>query len=713
MQVPAVRPRVIRFGVFEADLQEAELRKSGIRIKLQDQPFQILTMLLERPGQTVTREELQRQLWSADTFVDFDHSLNSSIKKLREALGDDSENPRFIETLHRRGYRFIAPVEGPNPARVEATKQIPPEPGPLAAMARAAPKKLANWKNWTALTALVLGAALLGLWLRPQLPPPRITGSQELTNDGVPKHGLVTDGNRIYFTEYVHGRDMIAQVSTRGGETSIFDSPILNPDVKGISADQSELLLRDMDGFYWSFSVPAGTAHRLGDVTGEAAWMPNGMLAFANGRDLYVAQHDGSHPRKFTTVPGSVVDLSFAPDGARFRATIFDDVHGTSTIWEARADGSDMHPVFPGWSTPPSECCGYWTRDAKYYVFQSSRQGTTNLWMSREHSATWPRVSHEPVQLTVGPLELSNAVPSVDGKKLFAIGHHPRSELVAYDSKPSEFVPFFGGISAGELDFSRDARWVTYVTYPDRRLWRSKLDGSERLQLTNPPLKALLPRWSPNNQQIAFSGRVEGKPWKIFLISKDGGTAQPISNDDLHELDPTWSADGKTLAFGRSSFGNDDSSRIGLFDIKNHDITDLPGSGKICCPRWSPDGRSIVAVTSAPHQDRLKLYDTRNKKWRELHTDTAPFSFGYLAWSQDSAYIYFDMNASGDSRYFRLRIEGEKLERPVDMKALRQFPDFFLATPFESWTGLGPGDTPLFVRDVSTQEIYALDLDLP
>jgi DNA-binding winged helix-turn-helix (wHTH) protein len=113
MQLPAAKSRVIRFGVLEVDLEEAELRKSGIRIKLQGQPFQILTMLLERPGQTVTREELRRQLWPADTFVDFDHSLNSSIKKLREALGDDSENPRFIETLHRRGYRFIAPVDGP------------------------------------------------------------------------------------------------------------------------------------------------------------------------------------------------------------------------------------------------------------------------------------------------------------------------------------------------------------------------------------------------------------------------------------------------------------------------------------------------------------------------------------------------------------------------------------------------------------------------
>jgi DNA-binding winged helix-turn-helix (wHTH) protein len=112
MPLPSQIPRVLRFGVFEVDLQEGELRKNGIRIKLQEQPFQILLILVERHGELVTREELRQRLWPADTFVDFDHSLNSAIKKLREALGDQAENPRFIETLHRRGYRFIAPVEG-------------------------------------------------------------------------------------------------------------------------------------------------------------------------------------------------------------------------------------------------------------------------------------------------------------------------------------------------------------------------------------------------------------------------------------------------------------------------------------------------------------------------------------------------------------------------------------------------------------------------
>jgi DNA-binding winged helix-turn-helix (wHTH) protein len=99
---------VVHFGVFEVDLRAGELRRSGVRIKLQEQPFQILAMLLEHPGEVVTREEIHKKLWPADTFVDFEHSINAAVKRLREALGDDADNPRFVGTNARRGYRFIA-----------------------------------------------------------------------------------------------------------------------------------------------------------------------------------------------------------------------------------------------------------------------------------------------------------------------------------------------------------------------------------------------------------------------------------------------------------------------------------------------------------------------------------------------------------------------------------------------------------------------------
>src|SRR5713226_9255366 len=128
--MPATEPNsIVHFGVFEVALQAGELRRNGSKVKLQDQPFQVLAFLLERPGQIVTREELQARLWPVDTFVDFDHGLNAAIKRLRNALGDSAENPRFVETLARRGYRFVAPVAAkPNGTSPALQIVAPPEP---------------------------------------------------------------------------------------------------------------------------------------------------------------------------------------------------------------------------------------------------------------------------------------------------------------------------------------------------------------------------------------------------------------------------------------------------------------------------------------------------------------------------------------------------------------------------------------------------------
>jgi DNA-binding winged helix-turn-helix (wHTH) protein len=154
--------RLLRFGVFEVDLAAGELRKNGRRIRLQEQPFQVLVALLENAGRVVTREDLRQKTWPADTFVDFDHSLNTAVNKIRESLGDSASSPRFVETLARRGYRFIAPVDGAR-ASSTAAASVPP---PLSA---AAPAE----------GTLLPGAISNGIALHPELHVP------------VPHRGLV------------------------------------------------------------------------------------------------------------------------------------------------------------------------------------------------------------------------------------------------------------------------------------------------------------------------------------------------------------------------------------------------------------------------------------------------------------------------------------------------------------------------------------------
>jgi len=215
-------------------------------------------------------------------------------------------------------------------------------------------------------------------------------------------------------------------------------------------------------------------------------------------------------------------------------------------------------------------------------------------------------------------------------------------------------------------------------------------------------MRAALAHWSPDGQQIAFSGATPGKPWKVFLISKDGGSPQAVTSDQTQETDPTWSPDGNTLAFGHQDVLHAENTFVELFNLKTHQTLELAGSRQIFAPRWSPDGRFIIAISYDGNS--LMLCDVKNDKWRKL--DIKLNSFGYLAWSRDSAYVYFDTFLSTNAGYFRVRISDSRVEKLADLKKVRQFGDQFGPG---SWTGLGTGDIPLLPRDISAQEIYAFD----
>ena len=245
-------PRIVPFGVFELDLEARELRKSGVKIRLQDQPFQVLSLLLERPGEIITREELQKKLWPGDTFVDFDLSLNSAVKKLRQALNDDSENPRFVETLYRRGYRFIGLVNATPDSSVDQLQlaespatTAPPEPGSTPSVSRAA----ANKKRWIYATAvlLVVLAGMVAYRFIPS-PPPRVLGFTQLTHDGLLKFQFFSDGERIYVHEVEGDHFVVGQVSVAGGEGSVLPTPFVNVSIDGITPDGSALVVSSFQG---------------------------------------------------------------------------------------------------------------------------------------------------------------------------------------------------------------------------------------------------------------------------------------------------------------------------------------------------------------------------------------------------------------------------------------------------------------------------------
>ena len=338
--MPPEHASICHFGVFEFDSRAAELRKTGVKLKLQDQPCQVLLKLLEHRGEIVSQQELRSTLWRGDTFVDFETGLNTAVKRLRETLGDSADNPAFIQTLPRREYRFIAPV---------AIPVIQDTQSRVTAEERTSPRRKVAWQR-----AILAGEVAMfvlawtALWYsRPRVPG--VTNTVRITNDSkakLPLNPPVTDGVHLYFVEgapWTTG-SRIAQTSAIGGETTRIMTTL--PQVLAIyatSLNRSELLVGngvaastdlatvrpEVAAELWVQPLPAGAPYRVANIfASAAAWTPDGLhILYAEGHAMMVANNDGSKPRQLANVP------------ARF---------DSSSTWEMDANGRNVHRLFCG-----------------------------------------------------------------------------------------------------------------------------------------------------------------------------------------------------------------------------------------------------------------------------------------------------------------------------------------------------------------------------
>ena len=557
-----------------------------------------------------------------------------------------------------------------------------------------------------ALLLLVLGGSVAYLWLQPPRAP-IVANYVQITHDGRPKGLIGTDGARLYVATGVGSSASfslrgIAELSIAGGLPKKIDVATSADMVPlGLSPDGSELLLIEGQGAppkgpLSTVPILGGSPRRIGDFVAEtASWSPDGkILAYTNLGDLFVAKADGTESRKLLGINGDIRNVTWSPDSSHLR---FDSSETAGTVGlqverEVSAAGTGLHLLLPGWHNPPDECCGKWTADGEYFIFQSQGQ----IWALRKNGGIFQSVP-KPIQLTSSPMTLSSPLPSKDGKKLFVIGRTYRGELVRYDAKTVQFVPFLGELSAEYVDFSRDGQWLTYTSYPEGTLWRSRLDGSERLQLTFSPISPVLPRWSPDGKTILFFQFAQGadKPARIYEVSPEGGSPRLLLPDDpSQQLDPNWSPDGRKIIFSGES--NNPSSAIRVFDVATHQVSALPASETLYSPRWSPDGRHISAFSA--DSKTLLLFDLETRKWSEL----ARGSLSWLSWSHDGDYVYV-LDFRGKSAVMRVRIRDGKLEQVADLK------DLPATGRYGAALALTPNDEPLLLRDTGTQDVYSVD----
>ncbi len=548
--------------------------------------------------------------------------------------------------------------------------------------------------------------------VRSPISPPRLIASVQITNDGLPKRSLVTDGSRLYFSEYVGGHSVLMQVSTTGGDTAPLPNPLPSADIYDILPSRSELLVRtgekaaETESAIWVMPVPGGSPRRVGNILAHAAtWAPDGRhIFYSNGSTLYSSNVEGTESRKLVTVAGVPFGLRVSPDGTILRFSVEDPGQHTSSLWEVASDGRGLRPLLPEWNKPPMESAPTWTLDGRYFVFQSGHGISQDIWTIREHKSVLSKVNTTPIQLTAGPLAFGTPT-SGDHKSLYVIGEQRRFDLVRYAGESQQFSTYLPGVSAGEAEISRDGEWITYVAHPEHTLWRSKLDGSMRIQLTFAPLETHLPRWSPDGTRIAFMGLQPGKPWKIFIISAEGGIPQELTAEGHNQGDPTWMPKGNSVVFGAMpwlDYGVSRGPNIKVFDLQTSTVSNITGSEGLFSPRCSRDGRYIAAFSA--DSKKLMLYDFKTNKWSQL----AEGLFAFENWSADGRYLYAENYMDKGDDFVRVSLADRKIENLFSLKPVPRGFD-----PWESWVGLAPDDRPLLMRDRSTQEIYRLDAEFP
>jgi Tol biopolymer transport system component/DNA-binding winged helix-turn-helix (wHTH) protein len=680
-------PHRVRFGPFEADLDTHELWKNGVRVKLGGQPFEILALLLRKPGQMVTREELQKELWAADTFVDFNHGLNAAVNKLRETLADSAEEPKYVETLPRRGYRFVgkiqaAPVTIPLPAakdgEIETSVPTPaslptvraPESDPPVTPTVDARR---TWfrRRWhriaAAAGAVTVAGSIFALvlstwpvitetWHRQREEAEVKAGATEtshvstLVPDPASDPAISPDGKLVAFrrNSYAPGGAGIFVTSSEGKSVMQLTQhpgdccPAWSPDGRNlaftrIAADEYAIYI---------VSAKGGTLRKISHEDprkkrGELAWTPDGkFIAFSGdspggGSQIFLLSVEDSSVHAITEPQGQDRDWgpAFAPDGTQMAfvrgngAGFPEEVYVTDLSSGQARQLTNERAAIMG---PPS-----WSQHGASIIFSSTKGGDPALWtipasggaatrMAGTGPATWhPTVARESGQIAAQKILRSSGV-----------------YCLTVEGEPGKSTPTVVTATNGRNEGpqqSPDGRRLVFMS--DRsgfmEIWVSNRDGSSAVQLTNLHGSGT-PRWSPDGLWIAFdSTNHDYGPSSVWVVSSMGGVPRALVKDQFENLVPSWSRDGKWIYFSSQRSGKDQVWKIPAEGGSPVQVTHDGGFGAL----ESVDGATLYFAKSRFDNPELDQMPVGGGAETPLPGAVRPRS--WAAWSPTSRGIFF------------------------------------------------------------------------
>ena len=576
--------RIYRFGAFELSERDGELRKNGIRIKLQEQPFRILLELLANPGQIVTREDLQQKLWPADTFVDFDVGLNTAMRKLRQALNDDADRPRYIETASRRGYRLLVPVEIVEPR----TAPVAVFPAPTEA-----PPREPTRSHRTSITAAVVVFALVSIafvaWRSFRRSTPvfekRVTANTP--EAPIMAAAISPDGRYVAYSDpsgmYLRSIDT--------GETHPYPMP------KGFWGFPNSWFPDSTHFLLTARSGPDGEKHALWKVS-VLGGTPQVLLEDA---EHGVVSPDGSQIAFFRRRPGT------QQIGTTFQHTL-------GQIWLAGADGQnvrELQSTQPG-VAPQEASAVAWSPNGRYLAYVEDPQDQVGGFRNDTGSLILVRDLHggAPHQVLRDNYLARNALAwGADGRLFYAVRgnvkdvrHDDGVQAIAMDpntgketGKPQNLTHGIGWI--GEFSITSDGKRLA--------LWRGNSQSQVYVSQFDQPSHLTAPRrltldqninspttWTPDGRSVLFLSDRDGQ-WKLFRQDVDEEAAEPVvEGQNINSTLPRLSADGADIVFAETSSATDPEAPAHVMRI--------PVSGGVAKPVFTETHLSSFLCARTP-----------------------------------------------------------------------------------------------------------------
>jgi serine/threonine protein kinase/Tol biopolymer transport system component len=550
--------------------------------------------------------------------------------------------------------------------RISAFVRVQPSQGslnPSAGLSRSRSLRgKAAW-YWFA-GAVALAGAGLALYRTPA-PVSGPLDSTQITFSATPKEGpLFTDGLRFYF----ESAGVPSEMAVSGGIIAPMPQVQLGMRLMDISSDGSKVLEWKPDtddairrGSLWMASSLGGAPRRLGNYLvntpdwGAAAFSPDGQsIVFTDQRMLYIADANGANVKQIWEAPQSVDGVRFSPDGRELTVTLW-GAKNPSRMWMLKANGESPHPLLPQWPANSEQWGAQWTPDGRHFVFTSELEGRPNVYelISPLWFEFWKKPSA--VRITGNQIPILASAPARDSTHLFVLGRADQGMMQALDTKTGKWEPFPGGLSASEFAISPDRQWMAYSDLPDGHLWKSKLDGSQPVQITNSPAYGI--EWSPDGKTLLYNYN-----FKLYLVSADGGTPEKLIATGEHEGHGDWSPDGKSIAVFYYNPTEQPAGGLFAVDMASRKVSLEPGTEGLLGSTWSPDGRYRMAWGLKP--SRTILYSAKTGKWKLLAKFQEPVDAA--AWSKDSKSVFMAM-AEGHNGIYRLTIPDGKFEKISDL----------------------------------------------